>query len=83
MGMIAEEGPGVTRGLRVGEQRAHALYKARPVAVIPEDQSALDASDDDVVEDSRRIETGMTGHGLRYRGESHPSRVIYLLIPEK
>ena len=31
-----------------------------------------------MVEDARRIETGMTGHGLPYQGETHPSKGIYV-----
>ena len=63
MGMVAEEGPGVTRRVGVGEQLAHAFDKTIPVGIIPEDQPSLDAADDDMVEDTGGVETGMAGHG--------------------
>ena len=62
MGMSAEESPGKTRCAGVGEQGAHTLDKTVPVAIVPEDQSPFDATNDDVVEDAGGVETGMAGH---------------------
>jgi len=49
-------------GVRVGKHIPHSLNEAALVDVIAEDQPPLDTTDNDMVEHTFRVETGMTGH---------------------
>ena len=69
MGVIAEECPCITGGMGIGEYLAHTLDKAVSVGIVTEDQSPLDAADNNVVKHTFSIETGMTGHGESYQQE--------------
>ena len=60
--MIAEERPRVTGGMRIRENFSHPFHEAVFINVITEDQASFNTADNDVVEHSFSIETGMTGH---------------------
>jgi len=61
------------------EYLSHSFDEAIFVDIVTEDQSSLDASDDDVVEHTFGIETGMTGHAQSYQTEDKCVN-SYLLI---
>ena len=79
MGVIAEERPCVTGGVGVGEYLLHSFDKAVLVDIITEDQSPLDAADNDMVEHAFGVETAMAGHGQSYQTENRPVK-SYLVI---
>ena len=79
MSVIAEECPCIAGGMGVGEYLPHSFDEAIFVDIVAEDQSSLDAPDDDVVEHTFGIETGMTGHSQSYQTERECVN-SYLLI---
>ena len=76
MRVIAEERPCITGGAGVGEYLPHSFDKAVFVDIIAEDQSPLDAADDDMVENAVGVEAAMAGHDQWYQMGNGESRVI-------
>jgi hypothetical protein len=62
MGVVTEKRPRVTGSVCLVQYLPHPLDKTVLIDLITEDQSPLDAADDDVVEDAGGVETSMTGH---------------------
>ena len=64
MGVIPEQGPGVTGSVGVDKDLPYPFNEPVFIHVIAKDQRPFNAAHDDVVQNSFRIETGMTRHSL-------------------
>ena len=62
MEVIGHECPGEALSVRLDEQHRQALEKSSPIAVVGKDITAIDAADDDVLEQVEKIKTRCTGH---------------------
>lgn len=65
MGMIVDEHPCVAGGFTLRQEFGEALQEILPVPVVDEYPSALDTSDHDVVQDTGRVQEGLSRHGFR------------------
>jgi hypothetical protein len=63
MNVIAEESPCVTRRVGFGKHLPDSLDKTVFVDIVTEDQSPLNPPDDDVMDHTFGVKTGMAGHG--------------------
>ena len=63
VGMIGKESPHVAGDLRDRQEPLPACEKALPILVVPEDVSALDPPDNEVMHTSRRIQACGSRHG--------------------
>jgi hypothetical protein len=62
MGVMMKQCPRITGSTGIGEYRAHPCHTPVFVHLIAEDPSPFDTTDDDVVEHTFGIETGVSGH---------------------
>jgi len=79
--MVCQEGPCVTDGPGFRKKLSAAVEKVPPVGKTRKDRPLFYSSDDDVVKDGRRIETGAAGHEGRYRKQGENVKIYLLSDP--
>lgn len=62
--MVGDQSPTIARGAGIFQHRTEAVHKPVSIRVAPENVPALDASAYDVMQSTRRIDSGLTRHKL-------------------
>ncbi len=63
--MIRKQNPGISGSVGFEENGPESIHKSIPILVILEDSSALDPSQNDVMQSVGSVDTRLPGHGVK------------------
>lgn len=77
VGVVVAQGPGETSGIRRFNQIAQPGKETKAIPVVAKNPLAIDASDDNVVKRSRRIDPGFAWHAFQISDETTNDKLKY------
>jgi len=77
MGVIGKEHPCVTGGLGLGQKFRRTRQEILPIPVVYEDLSTLNTPDHDVVQDTGRVQAGLSRRCSRLHRFSTPVNLLF------
>ena len=77
VGVIGDQGPCKTIGLRLSQHLPQSLYKGITICIVPKDFPAFDSANYDMVQRTRSINSGFSWHVCSNSRKIHSCQSIY------